>query len=155
MSTQLTTLLDAVAATGPGASLDLSVDPRYQGGAHSFAVTGTFVGTVAIEGSVDGGTTWYTLGTFTDGGGLLERSGVYSHLRGNVTAWTSGTITLQVRYGRLQDLKADLDTLLGRLTQTRAGYLDNLVRLDTRVSSVSAKANIDNLIKQLRAQVTV
>ena len=154
MSTQLTTLLDAVTATGPGASLDLSVDPRYQGGAHSFVVSGTFTGTVVIEGSVDG-TTWYSLGTFTDGGGLLERDGVYALLRGNVTALTSGSITLKVRYGRLQDLKADLDTLLGRLTQTRAGYLDNLVRLDTAVSSVSAKANIDNLIKQIRAQTSI
>ncbi len=155
MSTRLTTLLDAAAATGPGTALDLSAEPRYQGGAHSFEVSGTFVGSVAIEASVDGGTVWHPLGTFTDGGGLLNAGGAYTQLRGNVTAYTSGAITLTVRYGLLQDLKADLDTLLGRLTQPRAGYLDNLVRLDTKVSGVSAKANIDNLIKQLRAQVPV
>jgi len=152
MSIQPVTLLNAAAATGAGAVLDLSVDPRYVGGPHSFVVNDTFVGTVAIEASFDNGVSWFVLGSYT-APTMITHVGVFSRLRGNVTAYTSGAITVSVLYGRLQDLTAlqtDITTLLGRLTATRAGYLDNLLNLDTKVSTVSAKANIDNLIKQLR-----
>lgn len=152
MSTQLTTLLNAVSSVGAGTSLDFSTDERYQGGSHSFEVSDTFVGSVQIQGSIDGGVTWHVLTTFTDGGGLFNVGGAYTDVRGNVTAYTSGSITLKVRYGRLQDLKTDLNTLLTRLSSARATLLDNLNRLDVAVSTVSASVQINDLIKQLRSE---
>lgn len=179
MSSDIQTLLNAVAATGTGTAFDLSVLPGYHGGAHTFVVSGTFVGVVNIEGSIDDGVSWIVLATFTDGGGSYNDGGVYTHIRGNVTAYTSGNITLKARYGLLQDLKADIDTLLARLTSVRAGYLDelaaanlptditelltrlssgratlldNLTRLDVAISTVSATAQLTDLIKQLRKE---
>lgn len=178
MSSGITTLLNAVTATGAGAQFDLSALSRYQGG-QSFEVSGTFVGSVDIEGSIDTGVTWHSLQTFTDAGGLYSDSGIYTHIRGNVTAWTSGSITLKSRYSLAEDLKTDIDTLLARLSSARATYLDqlaasnipadvttlinrlssaratlldNLTRLDSNVSSVSASVQLGNLIKQLRKE---
>lgn len=152
MSSNIQTLLNAVVATGIGSAFNLSALPRYLGGAHSFEVSGTFVGSVDIEGSIDGGFTWHALSTFTDVGGLYSNTGIYTHVRGNVTAWTSGSITLKARYGLLQDLKTDIDTLLTRLSSARAALLDNLTRLDAPISGISAVAQLENLIKQLRKE---
>lgn len=177
MSLDLQTLLNAVSATGAGSALDLSASERYQGGAHTFEVSGSFVGSVDIEGSIDGGSTWHVLATFTDTGGLHIEGGAFTHVRGNVTAHTSGSITLKVRYGLLQNLASNLTTLLNRLTSARAGYLDELAagnvpgdidtllgrlssaradlldyltRLDVSVSSVSVDADVKNLTKLLK-----
>lgn len=151
MSSGIQTLLSAVAATGAGAQFDLSAIERYQGGANTFEVSGTFVGSVDIEGSIDAGVTWHNLHTFTVGG-LFSDNGIYTHIRGNVTAYTSGSITLKARYGLLEDLKTDLSTLVTRLSAARATLLDNLNRLDTSVSTVSASAQLTDLIKQLRLE---
>lgn len=177
MSLDLQTLLNAISATGAGSAFDLSADERYQGGAHSFEVSGSFVGSVDIEGSIDGGSTWHVLATFTDAGGLHIEGGAFTHVRGNVTAYTSGSITLKVRYGLLQDLASnitmllnrltsaragyldelaaanipgDIDTLVTRLSSARAGLLDNLSYLDQAISSISADTDIKNLTKLLR-----
>ena len=156
MSSDITTLLNAVAATGAGAQFDLSALARYMGG-QSFEVSGTFVGSVDIEASIDAGVTWHVLQTFTDAGGLYSDHGVFTHIRGNVTAWTSGSISLKARYSLLEDLntlmttlQTDITTLKNRLTAARATLLDNLTRLDTTISGISATAQLENLIKQLR-----
>lgn len=149
MSSASQTLLSAVVAVGAGTAFDLSVLPRYQGGAHSFVVSGTFVGSVDIEASIDGGVTFFALKTFTDAGGHFPVGGVYTHIQGNVTAYTSGDITLDVRYGLLQDLKTTIDTvstnintLLSRLSAARAGFLDEL-------SSINLPADVTTLISRL------
>lgn len=152
MSSAIQTLLNAVAVTGAGGQFDLSALPRYQGGAHSFEVSGTFVGSVVIQGSIDDGVTWHNLKTFIDAGGLYSDTGVFTHIRGNVTVYTSGSITLKARYGLLEDLKNDITTLLSRLSSARATLLDNLTRLDANISGISATSQIENLIKQLRKE---
>ena len=84
---QKVTLLNAVAATG--ASTD--VDPV--SGEYSFQVTGTFVGTVAFEATIDG-TNWEELGTATAEGLTHYTGKLVSSVRANVTAYTSGSITV-------------------------------------------------------------
>lgn len=79
-------LLDAVTATGAGAS-------HKPVGAHRvFQVIGTFSGTVKIQGSMDD-SNWVDLVTTTATGGW-EDTGPWRHVRANVTAYTSGSITV-------------------------------------------------------------
>lgn len=163
MSQVLSTLLNAVTTTGAGTALDLSAIERYQGGEITVEISGTFVGTVAIEVSLDG-TTWYTYVTAT-APGLKTMIGTFHSIRGNVTAYTSGSITMKANYPMLQDLKTDIDTLLARLTAARAGYLDELdaANLPADVAGVladiatmqtdltAAKADITTLLSRLTA----
>ena len=94
------TLQSAVAVTGNGGTLDV-IDPS-QGAfvIAIFQVTGTFVATVTLEGSVDG-TNWFAIlaENLTDGAEAttVTAAGVYranvlglAKVRGRVT-WTSGT----------------------------------------------------------------
>lgn len=83
------TLLNAVAATGAGTAQAVT-DPTK---ARAFVVSGTFVGTVAIQVSMDN-STWFTLGAALTAPGVAESTGPWKYVRGNVTAFTSGTITL-------------------------------------------------------------
>ena len=148
MSSQLATLLNAAAATGYGTTLDLTAIDSYLGGTVSLEVTGTFVATVAIEGTVDG-VNWHALGTYTTPG-MATISGMFHSLRANVTAYTSGDVTLVVRYGVIPNivaLKTNVDqalantaTLLTRLTAVRAALLDSLVNLDTAVAPINKAA---------------
>jgi len=80
------TLLSAAAATGAGAAVACSAKDKV---AHVF---GTFVGTVHLEGSMDG-TNYFTLGNLT-AIGKIANSEPWKFIRGNVTAFTSGTITM-------------------------------------------------------------
>lgn len=79
-------LLDAVVATGAG------VPAALPPGKKIFSITGTFVGTVKIQGSV-GGSVWKDLYTSTVEADV-EIDDVYPKHRGNVTAYTSGAITV-------------------------------------------------------------
>jgi hypothetical protein len=98
----VSTLLNAVTATGTGTALKLFVgdtaQPRnYRRGARGLVkavLTGT--ATVSLEGSLTG-TSYVTIVSLT-------ASGIYEitlppYLRGNVTAFTSGTVTLMVEHG--------------------------------------------------------
>lgn len=95
-----TTLQSAAAAVGNGTVM--SVDDK---GAAGITVTGTFVGTIAFEGSADGGTTWSAKScnrlatpggstTTTSTGQFLCDVAGLSHFRAPVSAFTSGTITV-------------------------------------------------------------
>ncbi len=59
---------------------------------HAIAVTGTFVGTVLVEGTLDG-QNWAPLSTISNET-IEQYSGVYQSLRVSVTGYTSGTITV-------------------------------------------------------------
>ena len=147
MSDTLVTLLNAVSAAGAGAETVLTAD-NYSGGGHSIEVSGSFVATVEFEARID--TNWVSLGSLTTPG-MLNISGTFKGIRGNVTSYTSGSITMKARYGLADaSLASDVQTLLNRLTDARATLLDNLNRLDVAVSSISAAAQIDNLITELR-----
>ncbi len=80
------TLLSAVGATGAGTAVTCNVRDKIA------QVFGTFVGTVHLEGSMDG-TNFITLGNLTVPG-KIANSEPWKYVRGNVTAWTSGTITM-------------------------------------------------------------
>lgn len=88
------TLLSAVAATGAGDTLQIAhVDEL------TVQASGTFVGTIQLEGSVDG-SSWGQIGSdITATGVLLSSQNIYKFIRGNVTAYTSGTITLKAIVG--------------------------------------------------------
>ncbi len=141
MSTTIDTLLNAVSAAGAGTAVNLAAEPRYQGGQHTIEVSGTFVGTVDFEGLIDA--TWYSLWSTTVPA-MQTVAGAFSQIRGNVTAYTSGAITMKSRYPLLQDLKTDIDTLLLRLTAARAGYLDEL-------AAANMPTDIDTLLLRLTA----
>ncbi len=153
MSAALQTLLNAVTASGAGAEHDLSAVDDYQGGQHSIEVSGISGDTVLIEGRID--TNWFTLGTFT-ADGLLTVPGVFKGIRGNVSVYSAGTITMKARYGTLNsNIASDLTTLLGRLSSARASLMDNLSRLDVNVSTratSSTETDINNMVKQLRTR---
>lgn len=145
MSIALQVLLNSVAVAGVGATFDLSTNERYQGGAHTFEVGNAFVGTVAVEGRID--TNWYSLGSLT-APGLIYVDGVFNALRGNVTAYTSGTIDLAVSYGLLQNLNGNLLTLLARLTDERAGNLDFIDALISAIDPSVDLRRVKKLIQQ-------
>jgi len=56
-----------------------------------FRLTGTFVGTVALQGSMDG-TNWDTVASATDETPQYVQDRPYTEWRANCTAYTSGTI---------------------------------------------------------------
>ena len=86
------TLLSAVTATG--ASTAVQAD----GGQPAFLqVSGITVGTVALQGSLDG-TTFATIGTALTADGIITIANAPKYLRANCTAYTSGTITAKVLY---------------------------------------------------------
>lgn len=121
MSTTISTLLNAVSANTTGTALDLSADERYQGGAHSVEVTGTFTANVLFEATIDG-SSWNTLATVTTVG-LASYLGAFHSIRASVSGYVSGNVTVKVRYGQIH---VGIDTLLSRLSSVRAGYLDEL-----------------------------
>lgn len=85
------TLLNAVAATGASASLSMNTTPQMA------QVTGTFVATVHLEGSNDG-TNWVSIGNVTAAGSIANTA-AWAYVRGNVTAYTSGTVTMVIAAG--------------------------------------------------------
>ena len=91
MASKFLQLLTAKAATGAGASFHITVPEGKEN--VPVAIYGTFVGTVSIDGSIDG-TNWVSLisktAAFT---GVVP---ALPYLRGNVTAYTSGAINVQV-----------------------------------------------------------
>ena len=87
-SVRVSTLIDAATGTETGSTF---VFPGQQT-PFLIQIAGTFVGTVTIEGSLDGGSTWHEMDSktaqdiFTVHGTLAIRS--------KVTAYTSGTINV-------------------------------------------------------------
>lgn len=88
----LATLLSGVAATG--ASQEIRTDGLVP--AH-VQISGITIGTVAVQGSVDG-TTWATVATALTADGIVTLATPTPYIRANVTAFTSGTITVKIFY---------------------------------------------------------
>lgn len=99
------TLQNAAGATGAGTSIDMR-GVRYL----ALDVAGTFVGTVTFQGSIDGGATWFGIALLKAADGtyaltataagdffLPYQVAALSDFRANITAWTSGTITVKTR----------------------------------------------------------
>lgn len=111
MPVELQTLLSAAQATG--ADLALGV-PRKAASA-LFEVTGTFTATITWEGSADG-STWFTIPAMRIGGGsgiatTATGTGLYAvacqglaAVRPNITAYTSGSVTVNGRTSLLNVL---------------------------------------------------
>lgn len=59
-------------------------------GAKMIQLTGTFVGTVQFQGSLDG-VTWVSEGAALTAPGAYEVTKRWAYMRANVTAYTSGT----------------------------------------------------------------
>jgi len=90
-------LIDAAVATGAGSTHQLP-DKSYNGRkAHVQAIlAGT--ATVVLQGSLDG-TNWYNMDSFA--ADEIAEHVLPPYVRGNVTAWTSGAVTLQIQqYGK-------------------------------------------------------
>lgn len=91
----MSTISKSFTATGFGASLAVKHQDSY-----SYAVSGTFVGTVVLEKSANGGQTFEPLLTFTTAGSgtvMAENKNAGSSLfRFECTAFTSGTIVTSV-----------------------------------------------------------
>lgn len=98
------TLQNAAAATGVGVAVDMKGQSRL-----TVHVTGTFVGTVSFEGTIDDAN-WFAVGlkTAADGAAVTSATAAgafklpadgpeLSQFRANVTAYTSGAITVKSR----------------------------------------------------------
>lgn len=98
------TLQNAAAAAVAGTAIDMKNESRL-----TIEVTGTFVGTVSFQGTIDD-TSWFPVGlkTAADGAAVTSATAVgafklpgdgpeLSQFRANVTAYTSGTITVKSR----------------------------------------------------------
>ena len=87
----MTTISKSFTATGSGASINIK-----GGDSFTYAVSGTFVGTVQIEESFDGGATWHTIGISATGSAsgtfIVAPKIAHSLYRFTCTAYTSGTI---------------------------------------------------------------
>lgn len=81
-------LLDAVGATGASGHLDTRGIKKA-----GVQIFGTFVGTIKIEGSNDGGTTFTQIGADITAPTFVEVAAYAENIRLNVSAWTSGVIT--------------------------------------------------------------
>lgn len=81
-----TTLLNAAEATGAGPVFNPPADATVR-----LHATISNTATVKLQGSIDG-TTWFDLYTVTATEAFT--SDAWPYLRGNVTAYTSGTVTL-------------------------------------------------------------
>lgn len=81
------TLGENIAATGPGEAKGVSLERS-----GVFRLTGTFVGTVALQGSLDG-SAWDTVASATNTTAQYFQDRPYPNWRFNCTAYTSGTIT--------------------------------------------------------------
>ena len=86
----LTTILNAVTATG--ASISVATDSNKPA---FIQVSGLTIGTVAAQGSVDN-INWNTIDTALTANGLITLTDPPPYIRANVTAYTSGTITVKV-----------------------------------------------------------
>jgi hypothetical protein len=98
----LISLQTAAAAIGNGTQIN-TMDGY---GLLSLDVSGTFVGTVSFEGTIDG-TNWYAVGLkpWTDAVAVTSATAIgqfkaptdilLSKFRARVSAWTSGTITVK------------------------------------------------------------
>lgn len=144
MSLGASTLLNAVTVGGAGTAINLSAVSEWMGGGVSVEVTGISGDTVLLEGSIDG-STFYTINSFT-ANGMWSGAGGWTHIRGNVSVYSAGTITMKMNYGKLDA------NVLTRLSAARATLLDNLSRLDVTVSSVSSSTanSTQAIVKQLR-----
>ena len=102
----LETLQNAAVATGVGTPADIKGHGRL-----TVHVTGTFVGTVTFEGTIDD-SNWFAVGlkTAADGAAVTSATAagafklpadgpVLSQFRANITAYTSGSITAKSRKG--------------------------------------------------------
>jgi hypothetical protein len=85
----LTTLLNAVTATGASTSMGTdSNKPAF------IQVSGITSATVTAQGSVDN-TTWSTLGTAITADSLITITNPPPYIRANVTVYVSGTIIVK------------------------------------------------------------
>ena len=83
------TLLSAVVATGAGDSTPVGYNVR----SYQFVLAGT--ATVQLQGSHDG-TNWFSIGAAQTASALVEATHAIPLVRGNVTSWTSGAVTVTV-----------------------------------------------------------
>ena len=97
METEAQTLLSAVAVQGAGAAKDVS------GLKHLNAqISGLITATVKVEGSLDGTNFSDVSGNKTaDGNFVLTVPGALKQVKGNVSAYTSGAITLIIAGNRI------------------------------------------------------
>ncbi|MGN7612494.1 hypothetical protein ACQZV8_10470 [Magnetococcales bacterium HHB-1] len=80
----------------------LPMHQGYGGGSHSLEIFGHFRATVQLEGTVDG-EQWYTLASITDQPGLILVEGVFKALRGRITEYQSGQISMRICYSTAKE----------------------------------------------------
>lgn len=123
-ASEMLTMQDAAVATGNGTSLDVVG----QAGA-VVALTGTFVGTVTFEGSLDD-TNWFSVMAVKLGDGAIATTatttGLYriscaalTSVRARVSAWTSGSITAKGR--STQNDSGVYDAIFARMIERFGG----------------------------------
>jgi len=138
-------LQSAAVATGVGKSIEIEGKP-----ATLFQVSGTFVGTITFQGRID--TDWTaivatnlsdgtTQTTATAAGLYLAPSAGLMEMRANITAWTSGTITVTAHVvDKAPGLAADVQ-VSGSVAVTSIATGDNNIGNVDLASAIPAGAN--------------
>lgn len=146
----------SVLATGSLLALNdvITADSLDSNGSVGVVLTGTWVGTISFQGSVDGVlyTDVFVLGlngtfvtsTAANGSFIVNPAGLHS-FRVKVTAYTSGTATATIQLGGAGALINTLSTVVGNTDGTRIGnILDQLKSDDTaRVSGVYSELTVN------------
>lgn len=123
----MTTVSNSFTATGAGPSLQLtnplSVTPiqnPVQSTSLAYALSGTFVGTLALQFSTDGQTGWTTLVSYTT---TQSSTSVFNpgYYRWNCTAYTSGTAVTTLDNGYTTRYEVDASTGAALIKATDAG----------------------------------
>jgi hypothetical protein len=91
----LTQLLSAVTATGAGTTYHFGDDARRSSPQAIVHAIISATATATLQGSLDG-TNWFTVYAFTSTSAQLVDLAPY--MRGNCTAYTSGTVSLLLDY---------------------------------------------------------
>lgn len=124
LSSTLTNRPADTTASGSGTAVDAALTLAVAGmGTATITVTGTFVATLAFEGSGDGGTTWVAVAASNAIGSSFSTStsttGVFrlvcssfTHIRGRISAYTSGTVSVNINASAGSELTTVAPTLI-------------------------------------------
>ncbi len=104
-------------------------------------INGTFVATIAIEVSPDGGTTWITaqgpVTAPTVGGTWLFSAESMTYLRVRASAYTSGTVNVNLNPSNATQAAAAPDPCLSPAVQKKSSFVDITAATTTSLTNIS------------------
>lgn len=137
-----------VLASGALSTLNtaVTVDQLDNNGSIGFIISGTWVGTVTFQGSLDGSTYvnmqalslagGFVSYTVANGSFVMDTSGLKA-IRAKVTSYTSGTINIEMRLGSSTPLTSAITTLIGSTDSTKIGNVGDALKVSAAFTGSS------------------